>query len=259
MGGSDLPEHVRANRHYWDGMADQWVAAGERLWASEPQWGQWGVSNAEAPLLPDSLSGQRAIELGCGTGYVSAWMVRRGAIVSAVDNSANQLATCRRLQGEHGLDFETLHGNAETLPFADECFDFAISEYGAAIWADPYRWIPEAHRLLQPGGRLVFLGNSPLQMLCVPADGSETTSRLERSYFGMHRFDWRTVEVDPGGVEFNLTISAWIQLFSQTGFIVENYLELTAPSDAQGSPFGVSAEWARSYPSEQVWMLRKQA
>jgi len=96
-------------------------------------------------------------------------------------------------------------------------------------------------------------------MLCVPADGSDTTTRLERPYFGMHRFDWRTVEVDPGGVEFNLTISAWIRLFSQTGFIVENYLELAAPSDAQGSPFGVSAEWARSYPSEQVWMLRKQA
>ena len=72
MGASDLPEYVQANRHYWDGMADQWVAAGERLWASEPQWGQWGVSNAEAPLLPDSLSGQAAIELGCGTGYVSA-------------------------------------------------------------------------------------------------------------------------------------------------------------------------------------------
>ena len=186
-------------------------------------------------------------------------MVRRGAVVSAVDNSANQLATCRRLQGEHGLDFETLHGNAETLPFADECFDFAISEYGAAIWADPYRWIPEAHRLLQPGGRLRLWAIAPLQMLCVPADGSETTSRLERPYFGMHRFDWRTVEADPGGVEFNLTISAWIQLFSQTGFIVENYLEQIAPSDAQGSPFGVSAEWARSYPSEQVWMLRKQA
>ena len=53
-------------------MADQWVAAEERLWASEPQWVQWSVSNAEAPLLPDSLSGQDAIELGCGTGYVSA-------------------------------------------------------------------------------------------------------------------------------------------------------------------------------------------
>ena len=254
----NLPEHVRANRHYWDGMADQWVASGERLWASEPQWGQWGVPNVDAPVLPDDLSGQRAIELGCGTGYVSAWMVRRGAIVTAVDNSANQLATCRRLQAEHNLDFATLHGNAETLPFADATFDFAISEYGAAIWADPHRWIPEAYRLLRPGSRLVFLGNSPIQMLCVPNDGSETTTRLQRPYFGMHRFDWRSLEIDPGGVEFNLTISAWVGLFAKTGFTIEDYLELAAPAHAAGAPFGVSAEWAHSYPSEQVWILRKQ-
>ena len=38
-------------------------------------------------------------------------------------------------------------------------FDLAISEYGAAIWADPYKWIPEAARLLRPGGQLIFLGN----------------------------------------------------------------------------------------------------
>ena len=116
-------------------------------------------------------------------------MVQRGAGVTAVDNSSNQLVTCRCLQAEHGLSFRTLHCNAESLPFTDKRFDFAISEYGAAIWADPQRWIPEAHRLLRPGGRLVFLGNSPLQMLCVPADGSETTARLERPYFDMHRFD----------------------------------------------------------------------
>ena len=96
-------------------------------------------------------------------------------------------------------------------------------------------------------------------MLCVPTDGSETTARLKRPYFGMHRFDWRAVEVDPGGIEFNLPISAWIKLFSEKGFAIEDNLELVAPGDAQRFPFGVSAEWARSYPSEQVWMLRKQA
>ncbi len=70
-------------------------------------------------------------------------------------------------------------------------------------------------------------------MLCVPTDGSETTARLKRPYFGMHRFDWRAVEVDPGGIEFNLPISAWIRLFPETGFAIEDYLELVAPVDAQ--------------------------
>ena len=83
-------------------------------------------------------------------------------------------------------------GNAETVPLPDASFDLAVSEYGAALWADPYKWIPEAARLLRPGGRLAFLANSTLLMLCVPdyeADGP-ATDRLLRPYFGMHRNEW---------------------------------------------------------------------
>jgi hypothetical protein len=32
------------------------------------------------------------------------------------------------------------HGNAEQVPLADATFDFAISEYGASLWCDPWRW-----------------------------------------------------------------------------------------------------------------------
>ena len=253
----ELPEHVRENRRYWDERAPQWVAAGERLWASEPEWGQWGVSNEEVPLLPPNLAGHRAIELGCGTGYVSAWMVRRGAEVVAVDNSIEQLATCRRLQREHAIDFETLHANAESLPYPDASFDLAISEYGAAIWADPYLWIPEAHRLLRPGGRLIFLGNSPLQIVCLSSDGEETTPRLQRPYFGLRRLDWRGIEIDPGGVEFNLPLSSWVRLFRETGFAIEDYREWPAPAHAGGKPFNVSSAWATDFPAEQAWILCK--
>jgi ubiquinone/menaquinone biosynthesis C-methylase UbiE len=101
-------------------------------------------------LLPDDLDGQDAIELGCGTAYVSAWLARRGARPVGIDNSEQQLATARRLQAQHSLVFPLIHGNAESVPYPDESFDFAISEYGAAIWADPYHWIPEAARLLRP-------------------------------------------------------------------------------------------------------------
>ena len=62
--------------------------------------------------------------------------------------------------------FPLVHGNAERVPYPDASFDLAISEYGAAIWCDPYAWIPEAARLLRPGGRLVFLGNHTLLQLC---------------------------------------------------------------------------------------------
>ncbi len=252
------PEHVLENRAYWDGMAHQWVSAGERSWAQdEPTWGIWAIPERDLWLLPESMAGMRAIELGCGTGYVSGWMVRRGASVVGIDNSAQQLATARRLASEHGAALELLHGNAESVPFPDASFDFAISEYGAAIWCDPSAWIPEAHRLLKPGGELVFLGTHPLAILSTPPSGARTDPALHRSLADLARLDWRTVEIDPGGIEFNLSHSGWISLFHATGFELVEYHELLAPSSADEDKFGISLAWARKWPSEQVWKVRK--
>jgi len=258
--GADLSEHVAENRRHWDAMAHQWVAMGERAWAAaEPTWGIWGVSNTDVPLLPDDLTGRRAIELGCGTGYVSAWMQRRGATVYGIDNSLEQLATARRLAAEYGVtDIEWVHGNAEAVPQPDDSFDVAISEYGAAIWCDPEVWIVEAHRLLRPGGSLAFLGNHPLGMVCTPVDGASPVGRtLERDYFGLGRLDWTDAAEDPGGIEFNRPISSWMRLFRDVGFDVVDYVEIQAPPSASGTAFWVPAEWAKHYPSEQAWMLVK--
>jgi SAM-dependent methyltransferase len=254
-----LPEHVRENRRYWDSAADEWVVAGERAWAQDASWGIWSISNADLPLLADDLDGVRAIELGCGTGYVSAWMRRRGATVYAIDNSQEQLKTARRLADLHELDgIDWVHGNAEAVACPDGSFDLAISEYGAAIWCDPARWIPEAHRLLRPGGELVFLGNHPLTSVCSPLDGSvPVTHHLERSYFGLGLLDWRDAVDEPGGIEFNLPVSEWLHLFRNVGFDVLDYIEVQAPHDADGTRFAVTAEWAKRFPSEHVWRLRR--
>ena len=256
--GVELPDHVKANRQLWDDTAEQWVGPGERSWASaEPYWGIWQLPEFDLKLLPEDMSGMQTIELGCGTGYVSAWMARRGAQPFGIDNSAKQLETAQRLMREHSLQFEVMHGNAESVPKPDASFDFAISEYGAAIWCDPELWLPEAHRLLRSGGRLVFLGNHPLAMLCAPESGALVDTSLHRSYFDLGKLDWREVEIDPGGVEFNRSISSWMRLFDLIGFDIERYQELQAPQAASGTQFYVSAQWAQSWPSEQVWHLRK--
>ena len=257
---ADLPEHVLANQEYWNRNAPEWVAAGERNWAAtSPTWGEWVIPEDELSLLPGDMTGMDAVELGCGTAYVSAWMARRGARVVGIDISEEQLTTARRLASEHGIDLTLLHGNAETVPCHDGSFDFAISEYGAAIWCDPYVWIPEAHRLLRPGGELVFLTSSILTALCSPEDGSiPVTDRLERDYFSIHRLDWRDAVDEPGGIEFNLPISGWVHLFRATGFEIVDFLELQAPGPGPQINFTVTAEWAHRWPSEQVWKLRRQ-
>ncbi len=96
---SQRPEHVRRNEAFWDKQAHEYAGPGERAWArDEPTWGVWRVPESQLELLPASLAGQDAIELGCGTAYVSAWLARRGARVVGIDNSEAQLATARRLQ-----------------------------------------------------------------------------------------------------------------------------------------------------------------
>ena len=203
------------------------------------------------------MAGMRTIELGCGTGYVSGWMMRRGATAVGIDNSAEQLKTAEKLMNEHHMPFELIHGNAEVVPCPNASFDFAISENGAAIWADPVKWIPEAHRLLKPGGELVFLGSHPLAIITTPHNGEPSEPHLHRNYFELYREDWREVEVDPGGIEFNLPISSWLKLFRETGFEVLDYLELRAPDHFDETKFSSPANWSKQWPSEQVWKLRK--
>ena len=165
-----------------------------------------------------------------------------------------QLATAQRLQAEHGLEFPLHLGDAEATPFADASFDLAISEYGAAIWCDPYRWIPEAARILRPGGRLVFLGNSTLMILTAPDDENEpATERLLRPQRGMHRFEWP----DDPGVEFHISPGDWIRLLRANDFEVEDLIEVYPPDGSTTRYPFVSLAWAQGWPCEEVWKARK--
>jgi SAM-dependent methyltransferase len=252
---SELPEHVRRNRAMWDDWAKNYAAAGERAWAdNKPTWGIWHVPEAEVRMFPDNLAGKDVIELGCGTAYVASWMVRRGAKVVGIDNSQAQLAIARRLQLQHSLDFPLIHGNAEEVDYPDKSFDLAISEYGACLWADPYKWIPEAARLLRAGGQLAFLTNSALLTLCVPAEnGVAATDRLLRPAFGMYRVEWPE---DPG-VEFHLSHGDWIRVLTRSGFEVEDLIELRPSPDAKSEYPFVTLDWSRNWPCEEVWKARK--
>jgi SAM-dependent methyltransferase len=253
-GGAGDLDYLAGNVADWTAQAADQSKFGHRAWSkAEPAWGIFAVPDSELGLLPADASGLRTIELGCGTGYVSAWLARRGGRAIGLDPTASQLQIAAGLQTEFDLRFPLVLGAAETLPFVDDCFDLAISEYGAAIWADPYRWIPEAARVLRPGGELVMLGNSTLLMLCAPdEDGVAAGEELLRPLFGLHRLHWS----DTGGTEFHLSHGERIRLLRSNGFEILDLLELRPQSGATTRYDFVTPEWARQWPCEEVWRAR---
>jgi SAM-dependent methyltransferase len=235
------------------------VASAERLWtAGDIHWGIWEVPEAELQLLgppPPHLAGCDVVELGCDTAYVASWLARRGARVTGVDISAARLATARRLAPEHAVPLTLLEGDAESTALPRSSFDLVVSEYGASLWCHPQRWLAEAARLLRPGGRLAFLTASAFVNLASPIDGSlPVTERFERPLFGPTRHDWRDAVHLPGGIEFVPTAPEWLVALRGAGFEVIDHREIRAPDDAHGVRFGIPADWAKRWPTEQTWV-----
>ena len=242
------------NREIWTrSNAEHTGAKAREAWAAdEITWGIWSIPESDVRVLPE-LEGKDVVELGCGTAYVSAWLARRGARPVGVDITPAQLDTARAMQQEFGLDFPLIEADAAETGLPDGSADLVVSEYGASIWVDPYRWIPEAARLLRPGGELVFLCKSTLVLLCSPDGDVPAVDQLVRPQFGMHRFD------DWDGVEFHLGHGDWIRLLRANGFELLELQELQAPADAKSHEYYdfVTADWARKWPSEEIWSARK--
>jgi len=99
----------------------------------------------------------------------------------------------------------------------------------------------------------VFLGHSVLAMLCSP-EGDEVLpieAQLIRPQFGMHRFDLS------GATEFQIPHGETIRLLRANGFEIYDLLELRAPEGATTKADWVTLEWARRFPTDEVWKARR--
>jgi SAM-dependent methyltransferase len=249
-----LSAHAARNQAAWDAYSDEYQGKhGEELATSGGlAWGTAQIPEAELRILGD-VAGKDILELGCGAAQWSIALAQRGARPVGLDLSKRQLEHGRRLMDEAGVDFPLIHGSAEAVPLPDASFDIVFCDHGAMTFADPYRTVPEAARLLRAGGLFAFNHNSPIETICWPLGADRVGDRLALDYFGMHQFD------DGEEVFFQLPYGEWIRLFRANGFRVEDLIEPRPPDDATSSYRDAEElAWARRWPSESIWRLRRE-
>ncbi|MBA3236576.1 MAG: class I SAM-dependent methyltransferase [Chloroflexi bacterium] len=248
-----IEAHEVRNRTFWDGYSDEYQAAhGQDLADSGGlAWGTSQIPETELQVLGE-FAGKDILEFGCGAAQWSIALARLGARPVGLDMSARQLDHARRLMQEAGVEFPLVHASAEAVPLPDASFDIVFCDHGAMTFADPYRTVPEAARLLRPGGLFAFNAHSPIETMCWEPDTDRLGDRLALDYFGMHQIE------DGDEVVFQLPYGAWIRLFRENGLVIEDLIE-PRPPEGGTSSYRDAGElaWARRWPAESIWRLRR--
>lgn len=239
------------NRAFWNSISATDQAAHDGALTAQPMaWGVWRIPESDVRVLGE-VEARDVLELGCGAAQWADALARVGPRrVVGIDLSDQQLTHARARS--HSLSL--VQGDAERLPFRGEAFDIVFCDHGATVFASPQATIAEASRVLRPAGLFAFCLSTPIRDICFDVATDSVTPRLATDYFAL------SASTDGRSVEYQLPYGEWIRLFRRHAFVVEDLIELRAPADAATTYTDfVPVEWARTWPAEHIWKLRKTA
>ncbi|WP_433386563.1 class I SAM-dependent methyltransferase [Micromonospora sp. KLBMP9576] len=252
-------EARRANRHWWDGDADDYQAEhGRFLGDLDFVWCPEGVREADVRLLGD-LAGRRVLELGCGAAAAARWLATQDARPVALDLSAGMLRHAALAAARTGVRVPLVQADALALPFADAAFDTACTAFGAIPFvADSAAVMREVFRVLRPGGRWVFSVTHPMRWIFFDDPGTGGLTAVH-SYFDRSPY----VEQDEAGdatyVEQHRTLGDRLRELVSAGF---HLLDLVEPEWPEGHE-GIWGQWSplrgRLFPGTAIFVAEKPA
>ncbi|TMK21380.1 MAG: class I SAM-dependent methyltransferase, partial [Actinobacteria bacterium] len=226
-------DRIAINRKGWNYRADSYQKAiGGAEAYGDLMWGPNRYREDELNVLGD-VRGKRILEVGCGAAQFGIELAKRGARVTGMDLSAEQLRHARTNIKGAGVAYKLVRGNAEDLSrFRGGTFDLVVSDF-AAGFMDIDRLLPEVRRVLKSGGFCAFSWASPI-IDCMTFGGSTPLYAFVRSYFDREPF----VEggKDPT-FEYKRTYGDWVRSFARAGMVLEDLVE---PQTAKG---GTHWDW----------------
>jgi SAM-dependent methyltransferase len=160
MGAVRTADEIRdVNTRYHDVAADTY----DTKWGIDfGEIGQGQVLGKLRKLLGSELDDgyDRSLEIGAGTGYFSLNLLGAGVVSHATctDISPGMVSTLSANAKRLGLNVKAARADAESLPFADQSFDLLLGHAVLHHLPNLRRAFSEFHRVLRPGGRIVFAG-----------------------------------------------------------------------------------------------------
>jgi ubiquinone/menaquinone biosynthesis C-methylase UbiE len=124
--------------------------------AASDEANRFGIQLYHRTATQVDLKGKQVLEASCGHGGGASYLMRtlRPASYTGLDFNADGIAFCRKRHSLPGLDF--VHGDAESLPFADQSFDAVINIEASHTYPRLPRFLAEVVRVLRPGGHLLY-------------------------------------------------------------------------------------------------------
>lgn len=150
----------RGNLSSRGSRADSFNAAAAQYAAARPSYPA-ALLDAVEEITGRPLSGLRVADVGAGTGIATALLRERGADVTAVEPGAGMAEECRRTLSRRAPHRApaVVRGDGNALPLADASHDL-ITYAQSWHWTDTGRSVPEALRVLRPGGALAVWWNT---------------------------------------------------------------------------------------------------
>ena len=235
---------------YWDANADRWADHVRRGWDVFRDH----LNNPAFFEMVGDLRGKAVLDAGCGEGYNTRLLAKRGAKVTGVDISPRMIDLARREEEREPLGIRYELGSLSDLSFLEsEAIDAVVSTMALMDSPDIEDALREFHRVLRPAGDLFFSITHPCFMTkgfeWLPDDAGVESRLLVSGYFDREPWveRWRFQSAPEDEALFAIpvfprTLSDYVNRLINAGFVLQ---EIREPRPSE--------EACRAHPSLRPW------